>query len=218
VKYEDTKLFKRGSNFFKYEVVATNCGATYNQVEKCVKFLKEAGDVATRKSTRGIVISVLKYDKYQSLDNYKSGTEIGTEAKSERNKSDTITKETNNITNNTSLGNDGVSHSTSSIDQDSVAVSPPPSSAKPPSDVSKVFDLYEEISKRTIRKRSIYVNKAKSALKDFTVEEIRKAFAAMSFDKWITGDNPGGVIYFTIEYALRKNKIEHYLNTYIENT
>lgn len=96
VNHDENKYFERGTNLFTYHEIANNCRATYGQVEKCVKWLKQAGQLSTQKTTRGIVISVLQYNKYQRLDNYKIGTKIDspieTESKQNRNRIDTINK------------------------------------------------------------------------------------------------------------------------------
>jgi hypothetical protein len=39
-------------------------------VVSCIKFLKEGKQVVTHKTTRGNIIEVLNYEKYQDLDNY----------------------------------------------------------------------------------------------------------------------------------------------------
>ena len=107
----------------------------------------------------------------------------------------------------------------STIGKADAVSAPTPSSENPLSEsVTKIFDEYERISSRAIRKRSIYREAAKSALKDFTIEEIRQAFAAMQHDKNLTGNNEQNKNYFTIEYGLRKKKIEHYLNIFLEQS
>ena len=70
VNYRDTKQFKRWENFFKYEVIAFVCWCSYKTVVNCIKFLKEGRQVVTQKTTRGSIIKVLNYEKYQDLSNY----------------------------------------------------------------------------------------------------------------------------------------------------
>jgi len=100
VNHQDNKLFKRGENLFNYKDVARECGVKYNSVAKFIKWAKLATLVATHKTTRGVVVKVLNYNKYQTLQNYKSDTKGDTvgeiEAKQKRNRSDTITKECKN--------------------------------------------------------------------------------------------------------------------------
>lgn len=68
------KHFDKGENFFNYHDVARQCGVSYNSVVKCVKWLKLATQVATRKTTRGVIIKVLNYAKYQDNENRESKT------------------------------------------------------------------------------------------------------------------------------------------------
>ncbi len=78
--HTDTKQFKRGSNFFKYDWIMANCGATKDQIKHCVEYLKHAQMIHTQKAIRGFVVSVLNYNKYQELKNYKSHTKSHTKA------------------------------------------------------------------------------------------------------------------------------------------
>lgn len=88
--YADNRQFDRGSNFYTYQEISEATKATRDQVDKFVRWAKKQKMATTRKTTRGFVISLDKYDKYQDLDNYKSDTESETEAKQKRNRSDTI--------------------------------------------------------------------------------------------------------------------------------
>ena len=88
VNHSDGKQFPRGSNFFNVKDVARECGVSHHSIYKFLKWAKSATLVATRKTTRGVVVSVVNYAKYQTLDNYKSDTrgDMGseTEAKQKR--------------------------------------------------------------------------------------------------------------------------------------
>jgi hypothetical protein len=65
-----------------------------------MKWAKSTTLVTTRKTTRGVVLMVLNYDKYQTLDNYKYDTENDTsnefKTKQKRNRNDTIKKNVKN--------------------------------------------------------------------------------------------------------------------------
>ena len=52
--------------------------------------------LATQKATRGMVVTILNYDYFQTLENYKSDTESDIKAKQKRNRSDTINKNDKN--------------------------------------------------------------------------------------------------------------------------
>ena len=100
VNHKDTKQFKRGSCFLKYEWIMDKTKATKNEVDHCIRWLKSATMIATRKATGGFTIKVLNYNAFQSLENYKSDTKsdsIGeTKARQKRNKSYTINKNDKN--------------------------------------------------------------------------------------------------------------------------
>ena len=94
--FEDTKLFPRGECFITYKEIIDGTGATKDQVKHCLEWMREATMIATRKTTRGMVLKVLKYCYYQTLDNYYSHTKSQTEAKQKPNRSHTISKKVKN--------------------------------------------------------------------------------------------------------------------------
>jgi len=49
-----------------------------NQIEKALKFLRSEAMIVTTKTTRGIRITVCKYDTYQDFENYEGGTKVTT--------------------------------------------------------------------------------------------------------------------------------------------
>jgi len=100
VNHKDTKQFKRGSGFTRYEWIMEKTKATRNEIDHCIRWLKSATMIATQKATRGFIITIYNYERFQTLSNYKSDTKsdsIGeTKAKQKRHKSDTINKYVNN--------------------------------------------------------------------------------------------------------------------------
>jgi len=74
VNHKDNKKFKRGTCFTQYSQIMEYTGATKGQVDHCIRWLKSATMIATRKTTRGMMIKVLKYDHFQQLDTYKNDT------------------------------------------------------------------------------------------------------------------------------------------------
>ena len=74
VNHKDNKQFARGSCFMKYEWIMEKTKANKNEIDHCMRWLKSATMIATRKATRGFIIKVLNYNGYQSLENYKSDT------------------------------------------------------------------------------------------------------------------------------------------------
>jgi len=101
-KYKDENQFKRGSCFLKYDWIMDKTGATYNQVKHCLEYLKSARQIATRKKTRGMLVTVINYDLYQTLDNYyyeESHTKRKMKGKQKENRSHTILKNDKNVKN-----------------------------------------------------------------------------------------------------------------------
>lgn len=96
VNHTDTKLFRRGSNLTTYDEISHYTKTTKNQIDHFIRYAKKEQMLATQKTTRGMVVSVLKYDFFQDLNNYKSDTESELQAKHKRNTSDTINKNDNN--------------------------------------------------------------------------------------------------------------------------
>ena len=96
VNHKDNRLFPRGSCFMKYDWIMKKTKANKNEIDHCIRWLKSATMIATRKATRGFIIKVINYNGYQSLENYKSDTKSDSKsdlkAKQKRNKSDTIYK------------------------------------------------------------------------------------------------------------------------------
>lgn len=94
--YKDIKNFKRGEVFTTYSEICSYTKATRNEVDHCIRWLKQATQITTRKATRGLYINVVNYNVYQKLNNYKSDTESDNKsdlkAIEERYKSDTINK------------------------------------------------------------------------------------------------------------------------------
>lgn len=75
VNYSDTKLFPRGTGFFNFKKEQIP-GVTQNQVYEFLRWAKTLsyGDsttqITTQKTTRGIVIKVNNYNKYQNWKTY----------------------------------------------------------------------------------------------------------------------------------------------------
>ena len=72
VNHKAKGKFKRGQCFMKYQDIIDTTGATKDQVKHCIEFLKCSHMIATQKATRGMIVTVLNYDTYQSLSNYES--------------------------------------------------------------------------------------------------------------------------------------------------
>ncbi len=73
--HKDKGQFKRGQCWLSYELITIATGATKDQIKHCIKYMKDERMLATQKATRGMLITIVNYDTYQSLDNYESHKE-----------------------------------------------------------------------------------------------------------------------------------------------
>ena len=90
--HKSNKFFRRGSNWVSYELISEKTGATKGQIDHCFRWLRKKGMVTTKRSTRGLKFTIIKYDLYQVATNY--GRDIG--ATRARQGSDTINKNEKN--------------------------------------------------------------------------------------------------------------------------
>jgi len=97
VNHKDNRLFKRGSGLVTYGEIEERTKATKGQIDKLMRFLKKSEMATTRKSTRGMVITILNYDKYQDSKSYTVDTPVDLRSKPGRNPVDTINKNVKNI-------------------------------------------------------------------------------------------------------------------------
>jgi len=72
VHYTANSTLRRGQCHLKYDNIMLSCGATKGEVDHCIRWLKNCRMLATQKATRGFVVTVCNYDRYQNIDNYKS--------------------------------------------------------------------------------------------------------------------------------------------------
>lgn len=73
----------RGQCFITYNEIEITTGATHDQVKHCIVYLKKENMLATKKATRGMNITIIKYDFYQTAGNY-GATGVTTEAPQKR--------------------------------------------------------------------------------------------------------------------------------------
>lgn len=74
VNHKDTKTCRRGEGFFNFaqERIRIGKDVKKDQIKKFMGWAKTCTMISTTRSTRGIFIKVLAYDKYQTLNNYAS--------------------------------------------------------------------------------------------------------------------------------------------------
>jgi len=90
VNYADDKphrKFKRGQGFFRAEDIKNECSLhdiEVKTIHNLIKWLKSTTQITTQKTTRGMVITICNYEKYQDLDVYTNDTENDTENEKEK--------------------------------------------------------------------------------------------------------------------------------------
>lgn len=104
--WKDTKTCKRGELLTSYKAIQDGLHwmvgwrkMTYSKwdCEKAMKWLLKATMIATRKTTVGMFVTVLNYDKYQRIENYEKYDEDHKRATREPQTTDTIQKESERI-------------------------------------------------------------------------------------------------------------------------
>lgn len=103
VNHADTRLFERGSNFTTYKEISLYTKATKHQIDQFMRWAKEQSMLTTRKTTRGMVVTVLNYAKYQDYIKTKNDTPHETKTKHKRNTNDTINNNYNNYKNDKNI-------------------------------------------------------------------------------------------------------------------
>jgi hypothetical protein len=100
VCFKNEKNYKRGELFLKYEWISDATKASKNQIDGFIRWAKVADMLTTQKTTRGFIVKIANYSKYQTLDNYyynvKTDTENEFQPKQNRNRNDTILKNEKN--------------------------------------------------------------------------------------------------------------------------
>lgn len=104
--HKNNKLFPRGSNYFCWTDDKTQLkGITQDQYFNCIKWLKWAEQIATQKTTRGNIITVLNYAKFQDLKNYKNKAEDGAKNEAGTEQKPHYKQEVKNVISNTTVPN-----------------------------------------------------------------------------------------------------------------
>jgi len=97
--WQDRRGLRRGQCHLKYEWIMDATGANRDEVSNCIRWLKRTKQITTQKTTRGLVLTICNYNKYQDPGRYKNETkndnknETGTTQ--ERHRNDTILKKGN---------------------------------------------------------------------------------------------------------------------------
>lgn len=99
--FQDNGRFKRGELFTTYRDICLATRASIGETDHCIRWLKSAKQISTRKATRGLYIRALNYNIYQDIKSYKSDTKnrlVGDlKARQKRHRSDTKKNNDKNV-------------------------------------------------------------------------------------------------------------------------
>ena len=81
VNHESKKGFERGEGYFNFSEEIRRIGndITYNNIREFLRWSRMNKMINTKRTTRGIRLQVLNYNKYQTLNNYKNTTQNTTQ-------------------------------------------------------------------------------------------------------------------------------------------
>lgn len=85
VNHKDNKLFDRGSNFITYKEISLSTKATIAQIDSFIRWAKSEKMIETKKTTRGMVLKVLNYSLYQTIDTYNYRVKPNAEVECDKN-------------------------------------------------------------------------------------------------------------------------------------
>ncbi len=83
-QHKDYKQLNRGQCWTSYPIIQEQCSATKNEVDHAIRYMKKEQMLATRKATRGMVVTICNYDTYQDLNYYKSDSKSDSKATEKR--------------------------------------------------------------------------------------------------------------------------------------
>ena len=105
VSHKDTNIYTKGEGFFQWtkEIKLIGSDITLDMVYKLTQYAKLSSMISSKRSTRGVRIKVLNYNKYQTIDNYKythSSSDVSSKkAVRKQLESSTIDKNVKNVKN-----------------------------------------------------------------------------------------------------------------------
>jgi len=98
VNHKDNGKFKRGEGFFNLTREREQIGIdiSYNVIREAMRYFRKSKMIDTTKTTRGVIIKVIKYNEYQTLDNFQNTTENKVKTKPKHNENTMINKNVKN--------------------------------------------------------------------------------------------------------------------------
>jgi len=96
VNFKKTKQFQRGECHTTYSKIADSTGATKHQIHEFIRWSKKCQMLTTQKTTRGMIITIVLYSKYQDAKTYRNHTENLTKTTQKPHRNHTIVEECKN--------------------------------------------------------------------------------------------------------------------------
>lgn len=98
VNHKNNGKFKRGEGYFNFTNERKSIGndITPDTIKKFLRFARDSLMVSTNRSTRGMVIKIINYNRYQILENYKAPLQAPVKAREKHERSTPINKNDNN--------------------------------------------------------------------------------------------------------------------------
>jgi len=97
--HSDNGKFKRSECFTTYAEIISEATVTRHQVDQFIRWSKKERMLTTRKTTRGMYVKVLNYNRYQAPETYKNDTKNEVKTIRKRQRNDTIHKNDKNVKN-----------------------------------------------------------------------------------------------------------------------
>lgn len=94
VNWEKSNTFERGEGFFNFSQEKKSIGidVTDDVIKKALHFMRCLSMIDTKRSTKGTTVKVLKYNHFQTINNYGSTILSTTEARQKHDRSTPIIK------------------------------------------------------------------------------------------------------------------------------
>lgn len=98
VNHKPTKQFERGEGFFNFtqEIRQIGIDITSDKIKSFCQYARASQMIDTKKTTRGIIIKVLNYNKYQDFNNFKTTTKTTSKPQQNHDRTTTINKNDKN--------------------------------------------------------------------------------------------------------------------------
>lgn len=198
VLHKDEGDLKRGECFVKYANISDATGATRDQIDKFIRWSKTGESLSTKKTTRGIIVTLANYCYYQNAGNYHfdvvSDTLEPVQATQKRNKSDTIIKE----------GKEREKKIKEKILK-----------KENPDICHKIFEFFNHTCDTRLKYSPEKQRQIVARLKVFTAEEIMQAIAKRKELPFYNGNNSDGKLWYKDWDSLFRNdgKIDRILNS-----